>query len=89
MRYTAQDPQRSIKMFYDHLPQLSQQKMEKDRMTENYEEQPRIARDINLQIRLNEFENNMINDLAEAYGLKRTDVIRRLIRDEWMSLTRD
>lgn len=58
-------------------------------MTDNYEEQPRIARDINLQIRLNEFENNMINDLAEAYGLKRTDVIRRLIRDEWMSLTRD
>ena len=56
-------------------------------MTED--EQPRIARDINLQIRLNEFENNMINDLAEAYGLKRTDVIRRLIRDEWMSLTRD
>ena len=58
-------------------------------MTDNYEEQSRIARDINLQIRLNEFENNMINDLAEAYGLKRTDVIRRLIRDEWMSLTRD
>ena len=58
-------------------------------MTDSYEEQPRIARDINLQIRLNEFENNMINDLAEAYGLKRTDVIRRLIRDEWMSLTRD
>ena len=56
-------------------------------MTED--EQPRIARDINLQIRLNEFENKMINDLAEAYGLKRTDVIRRLIRDEWMSLTRD
>ena len=52
-------------------------------MTED--EQPRIARDINLQIRLNEFENNMINDLAEAYGLKRTDVIRRLIRDEWMT----
>ena len=56
-------------------------------MTED--EPPGIARDINLQIRLNEFENNMINDLAEAYGLKRTDVIRRLIRDEWMSLTRD
>ena len=56
-------------------------------MTED--EQPRIARDINLQIRLNEFENNMLSDLAEAYGLKRTDVIRRLIRDEWMSLTRD
>lgn len=58
-------------------------------MTDSYEDQPRIAREINLQIRLNEFENNMINDLAEAYGLKRTDVIRRLIRDEWMSLTRD
>lgn len=58
-------------------------------MTDSYEEPPRIARDINLQIRLNEFENNMLSDLAEAYGLKRTDVIRRLIRDEWMSLTRD
>lgn len=58
-------------------------------MTDSCEEQPRIARDINLQIRLNEFENNMLSDLAEAYGLKRTDVIRRLIRDEWMSLTRD
>ena len=58
-------------------------------MTENYEEPPRVAREINLQIRLNGFENNMLNDLAEAYGLKRTDVIRRLIRDDWMSLTRE
>lgn len=58
-------------------------------MTDSYEEQPRIAREINLQIRLNGFENNMLNDLAEAYGLKRTDVIRRLIRDDWMSLTRE
>ena len=58
-------------------------------MTENYEEPPRIAREINLQIRLNGFENSMLNDLAEAYGLKRTDVIRRLIRDDWMSLTRE
>ena len=53
-------------------------------MTED--DQPRIARDINLQIRLNEFENNMINDLAEAYGLKRTDVIRKLIREDWETL---
>ena len=58
-------------------------------MIENCEEQPRVAREINLQIRLNGFENNMLNDLAEAYGLKRTDVIRRLIRDDWMSLTRE
>ena len=56
-------------------------------MTED--NQLRIPRDINLQIRLNGFENSMLNDLAEAYGLKRTDVIRRLIRDEWMSLTRE
>ena len=58
-------------------------------MTENYDEPLRISREINLQIRLNGFENNMLNDLAEAYGLKRTDVIRRLIRDDWMSLTRE
>ena len=74
-------------MFHDHMPELSRQEMEKDMMTED--DQPRIARTINLQIRLNEFENNMLSDVAEAYGLKRTDVIRRLIRDEWMSLTRD
>jgi len=59
-------------------------------MMEEYEiEEPKIRRDINLQIRLNGFESNMLQDLAEAYGLKRTDVIRRLIRDDWMSLTRE
>ena len=58
-------------------------------MTENYDEPPRIAREINLQVRLNGFESNMLQDLAEAYGLKRTDVIRRLIRDDWLSLTRE
>ena len=59
-------------------------------MNEIYEiEEPKVRRDINLQIRLNGFESNMLQDLAEAYGLKRTDVIRRLIRDDWMSLTRE
>lgn len=59
-------------------------------MTKEYKiEEPRYAREINLQVRINEFEYNMLQDLAEAYSLKRTDVIRRLIRDEWMSLTRD
>ena len=55
-------------------------------MTENYEEPPKIAREINLQIRLNEFEYNMLRDLTLVYGLKRTDVIRRLIRDDWMTI---
>ena len=49
--------------------------MEKDRMSDN--------RDINLQIRLNEREFDMLNVLCAAYGLKRTDVIRKLIREDW------
>jgi len=43
------------------------------------------TRDINLQIRLNESEFNMLQDLSAAYGLKKTDVIRRLIREDWMT----
>lgn len=42
-------------------------------------------RDINLQIRLNESEFNMLQELSAAYGLKRTDVIRRLIREDWIT----
>ena len=41
------------------------------------------TRDINLQIRLNDREFDMLNVLSEAYGLKRTDVIRKLIREDW------
>lgn len=41
------------------------------------------TRDINLQIRLNESENKMLEELTFAYGLKRTDVIRKLIREDW------
>lgn len=40
-------------------------------------------RDINLQIRLNDREFDMLNVLCAAYGLKRTDVIRKLIREDW------
>ena len=44
------------------------------------------TRDINLQIRLNESENKMLEELTFAYGLKRTDVIRKLIREDWETL---
>ena len=40
-------------------------------------------RDINLQIRLNDREFDMLNRLCVSYGLKRTDVIRKLIREDW------
>ena len=49
---------------------------ERKRMSDN-------TRDINLQIRLNEREFDMLNVLCAAYGLKRTDVIRKLIREDW------
>lgn len=41
------------------------------------------TRDINLQIRLNTREFEMLEILCAAYGLKRTDVIRKLIREDW------
>ena len=44
------------------------------------------VRDINLQIRLNDREFDMLNILCAADGLKRTDVIRKLIREEWERL---
>lgn len=44
------------------------------------------TRDINLQIRLNDREFDMLNILCAAYGLKRTDVIRKLIREDWETL---
>lgn len=44
------------------------------------------VRDINLQIRLNDRELDMLNILCETYGLKRTDVIRKLIREDWETL---
>ena len=43
-------------------------------------------RDINLQIRLNDREIDMLNILCLTYGLKRTDVIRKLIREDWETL---
>ena len=79
MRDTAQDPERTVKIFHDHMPELSRQEMEKDKMSYN-------TRDINLQIRLNEREFDMLNILCTAYGLKRTDVIRKLIREDWETL---
>ena len=79
VRNTAQDPQRPIEDFHDHMPELSRQEMEKDRMSDN-------TRDINLQIRLNEREFYMLNILCASYGLKRTDVIRKLIREDWETL---
>ena len=63
-------------MFHDHMPELSWQEMDKYTMSDN-------TRDINLQIKLNEREFDMLNVLCEAYGLKRTDVIRKLIREDW------
>ena len=44
------------------------------------------VRDINLQIRLNGRELEMLEILCAAYGLKRTDVIRKLIREDWETL---
>ena len=79
MRDPAQDPQRTVKIFYDYMPELPRQKMEKDRMNDN-------IRGINLQIRLNDREFDMLNVLCAAYGLKRTDVIRKLIREDWETL---
>lgn len=61
------------------MPELSRQEMEKDKMSDN-------ARDINLQIRLNGRELEMLEILCAAYGLKRTDVIRKLIREDWETL---
>ena len=45
-----------------------------------------IIRNINIQIRLNEKEFEMLDVLSAALGLKRNDVIRKLIRDEWQTL---
>ena len=53
--------------------------MEKDNMSD-------MIRDINLQIRLNEREFEMLEILCATYGLKRTDVIRKLIREDWETL---
>lgn len=53
--------------------------MEKDMMSD-------MVRDINLQIRLNEREFEMLQILCATYGLKRTDVIRKLIREDWETL---
>lgn len=55
-------------------------------MIYDIDDDPRTIREFNLQVRLNQFELNMLDDICAAYGLKRTDVIRRLIRDEWMTL---
>jgi len=43
-------------------------------------------RGINIQVRLNEKEYEMLDILCAAYGLRRTDVIRKLIRDDWETL---
>ena len=79
VRDPAQDPERTVEIIYDHMPELSRQEMEKDKMSDN-------VRDINLQIRLNDREFDMLNVLCAAYGLKRTDVIRKLIREDWETL---
>lgn len=54
-------------------------------MIYDIDDDPKTVREFNLQVRLNQFELNMLDDICAAYGLKRTDVIRRLIRDEWMT----
>ena len=54
-------------------------------MIYDIDDDPKTIREFNLQVRLNQFELNMLDDVCAAYGLKRTDVIRRLIRDEWMT----
>lgn len=43
-------------------------------------------RGINIQVRLNEKEYEMLDILCATYGLRRTDVIRKLIRDDWETL---
>ena len=45
-----------------------------------------LTRNINVQIRLNEKEYEMLEILTTAYGLKKNDVIRKLIRDDWQTL---
>ena len=57
--------------------------MEKDRMTKETIDN---TRDINLQVMINETEFNMLQEVAVALGMKRTEAIRRLIRQEWESL---
>ena len=47
------------------------------------DDDPRTVREFHLQVRLNDYELKMLDDLCAAYGLKRTDTIRRLIRDDW------
>ena len=54
-------------------------------MIYDIDDDPKTVREFNLQVRLNQFELNMLDDICAAYGLKRTDVIRRLIHDEWMT----
>ena len=54
-------------------------------MIYDIDDDPKTVREFNLQVRLNQFELNMLDDICAAYGLKRTDVIRRLIRDDWMT----
>ena len=54
-------------------------------MIYDIDDDPKTVREFNLQVRLNQFELNILDDICAAYGLKRTDVIRRLIRDEWMT----
>ena len=79
VRDPTQDPERAAEIIHDHMPELSRQEMEKDKMSDN-------VRDINLQIRLNGRELEMLEILCAAYGLKRTDVIRKLIREDWETL---
>lgn len=45
-----------------------------------------LTRNINVQIRLNEKEYEMLEILTATYGLKKNDVIRKLIRDDWQTL---
>ena len=61
------------------MQELRKQEMEKDNMSD-------MIRDINLQIRLNGREFEMLEILCATYGLKRTDVIRKLIREDWETL---
>ena len=42
-----------------------------------------INRGIQVQLRLNIKEINMLDDLCSNYGLRRSEVIRRLIREDW------
>ena len=56
-------------------------------MMQETDEPPQMQRDFNMQVRISKFELMMLDDICAAYGLKRTDAIRRLIRDDWLSLT--